>query len=334
MRFTYHLIFAILTGLLLFNACQPDAPETPVKDKQKSSKPIPIPRFNKDTAYDYVAKQVAFGPRVPNTPGHKACKEWMVQTLKEQGAKVYEQDFKAKAYTGETLNGTNIIASYNPDAKKRVFLAAHWDTRPISDYDPDAAKQNDPVPGADDGGSGVGVLLEVANKLNETPIGIGVDLIFFDAEDFGESKGEDIKTWCLGSQHWGKNPHVKGYKAKYGILLDMVGSKGARFTKEEISMNYAPRVMNKVWKLANNMGFGNYFSNESSGTVIDDHLFVNQLTGIPTIDIINRPLNSKTGFGAYWHTHKDDMSVIDKNTLRAVGQTVLAVIYNESNGKF
>ncbi len=327
-------LFVLVLGLILFPTCKSDTTvDTPAAKPPVAKKQIPIPKFDKEAAYNAVVKQVAFGPRVPNTDGHKACKEWILEELNKSGAKIYQQDFQAKAYTGTVLNATNIIASFNPEAKKRVFVAAHWDTRHISDYDPDATKKGDPVPGADDGGSGVAVLLGLATELNKTPIDIGVDLIFFDAEDHGDSKGNEL-SWCLGSQHWSKNPHVGGYKAKYGILLDMVGSKGARFPKEEISMSYAPNVTNKVWKLANNMGFGNYFTNDLVQGVTDDHLFVNRIAKIPTIDIINLPAGAKNRFGSHWHTHKDGIGVIDKNTLRAVGQTVLAVLYNESNGKF
>ena len=215
-----------------------------------------------------------------------------------------------------------------------MVLAAHWDSRHVADYDPDASRQNEPILGADDGGSGVGILMEIARAIQKNPIDLGVDIVLFDAEDYGESQGEDITTWCLGSQHWSRNPHVAGYRADFGILLDMVGSKGARFTKEEVSRTFAPQVLDKVWKLSQNMGYGNYFVNDNTRQLVDDHLFVNQIARIPMIDIINRPVDTETGFGHYWHTHADDMSVIDKQTLRAVGQTLLAVIYQKSAGRF
>jgi len=323
--------FLLLTILFSLIACKNDqADDTPIE----RVKNLPIPRFNSASAYHFVAKQVEFGPRVPNTPAHQATKKWLASQLEAHGAKVIEQDFVATAYTGEQLNGTNIIGQYNPKAKERIILAAHWDCRHITDKDPDETKRNLPVDGADDGASGVGVLLEIARHLEKLPHYMGVDIIFFDAEDYGESQSEDINSWCLGSQHWSRNPHVKGYRASFGILLDMVGSKNARFTKEETSMAFAPAVMDKVWKLGQNMGYGNFFVDDKTKMLIDDHLFINRLTGIPTIDIINRPEGSATGFGHYWHTVKDNMDVIDKRTLRAVGQTVLAVLYRESDGTF
>lgn len=309
--------------------------------KTDTSKPIPsepvvevkIPRFDENKAYEYVEKQVAFGPRVPNTEAHRKAKDWMVETMESLGADVIEQDFEDAAYTGEVLKGTNIIAQYNPKNPNRVLLCAHWDSRFISDHDPDESKHDLPVLGADDGGSGVGVLMEIGRQLQQNPISLGVDIVFFDLEDQGESQGEDYTSWCLGSQHWSKNLHKSGYDAKYGILLDMVGKANARFTMEEISMKYAPSLMRSVWNLGRGMGYPSYFVKEETRLVIDDHLFVNQLAKIPTINIINRPEGSETGFHECWHTQCDNMTAINKVTLRAVGQTVLATIYRDNNGK-
>ncbi len=330
-------LLPFLVLLLIISACKSD-PAPPKKDvpptPPKKKEFVKVPRFNKDSAYVYIEKQVAFGPRVPNTKAHTDCKNWMIDQFKSFGATVIADDFKAKGYTGTVFNATNIIAQYNPEHSNRILLAAHWDSRFVGDYDKDESKRDKPILGADDGGSGVGVLLEIARQLGENPIDLGVDIVLFDVEDQGESKGEDYTTWCLGAQQWARNLHVPGYRAKFGILLDMVGSKNARFTREGVSMAAAPQVMNKVWKLAANMGYGNYFVMDQTREVIDDHLFVNQLTKTKMIDIINRPKVSETGFGHYWHTHDDDMDVINKQTLRAVGQTVLAVLYRSSDGSF
>ncbi len=317
-------------------ACQPDnkqATTTPTPTA-KPAKQMKVPKFDKEAAYDFVAAQVAFGPRVPNTEAHKACKDYLVGKLKEFNAVVIEQDFKAQAYTGTTLNGTNIIGQFNPTAKRRIVLAAHWDTRHITDNDPDEARRNEAVMGADDGASGVGVLLEVAKQLGQFPIeNLGVDIVFFDAEDYGESGGDDRESWALGSQHWSKNFHVNGYRAEYGILLDMVGGKNARFPIEAVSATYAPDVVRKVWKLAQGMGFSDYFSAQNVEGLTDDHYFVNTIAKIPMIDIINLPTDTEQTFVKHWHTTNDTMENIDKRTLRAVGQVVLAVLYNEANGK-
>ncbi|MEM7102155.1 MAG: M28 family peptidase [Bacteroidota bacterium] len=328
------LSVTILIAVLSMTACK-----TGNNDPENGKDPeitVDIPTFDANNAYNFIETQLAFGPRVPNTPAQDSCAAWMAEKFREFGARVIVQEDQVRAYTGEMLNMKNIIASYNPDKKRRVLLCAHWDSRHISDYDPSPENYNKPVPGADDGGSGVGVLLEVARLLNEYPLEyMGIDIVLFDVEDHGQpSDGGGFPmqedTWCLGSQYWSKNPHVPGYKANYGILLDMVGSRGARFTKEGTSMKFAADIMNKVWKEARSSGYSAYFVLDRTREIIDDHLYVNEIAKIPTIDIINRPAHTETGFGDYWHTQNDNIDVIDKNTLRAVGQTVLNVIYKES----
>jgi len=297
-----------------------------------------IPKFQQDSAYAFIEKQISFGTRVPNSPGHKACKNWLVKKLKSYKAEVIEQNFTAEAYYGEKYNGTNIIAQYNPNAKDRLCLAAHWDTRHIAEKDDDVKMQKKPIDGADDGGSGVGVLLEVARLLGENGIDIGVDIILFDAEDNGESGSQNEysnETWCLGSQHWGKNPHKSGYKANYGILLDMVGAKGARFPFEghSVSSPAGKAVVDKVWDLAKTMGFGNYFVPVRGGSITDDHYFVTKYRNFPMIDIINLSEKTSQSFGDHHHTHDDNIDVIDKRVLKAVGRVVTAVVYRENNLK-
>lgn len=325
----FHFILFFLSALVFTNCKSDPKPLPPVPKKN-----VKVPKFERDSAYAYIEKQVAFGPRVPNSEGHRQAKAWLVSKFKSFGADVIEQDFTATAYNGDQLNGTNIIAQYNPAHPTRIVLAAHWDTRHIADYDPDESKQDEPILGADDGGSGVGVLLELARVINEHPIDLGIDMVLFDAEDYGEHKGEDIQTWCLGSQYWSNNLHRNNYQPQFGVLLDMVGAKNARFTKEEVSRYFAPDPLNKIWRMAQNMGYGNYFVDDETRQLVDDHYFVNTIAKIPMIDIINRPADTKTGFGHYWHTHDDNMEVIDKQTLRAVGQTLLAVLYQKSAGRF
>ncbi len=308
--------------------------KTDKKTSEEKPQTVTIPPFNKDSAYTYVKKQVEFGPRVPSTEAHKACGAWLVKEFKKYGAKVIEQDFKAQAYHGGVLEAKNIIASFNPETKTRILLAAHWDTRFMADEEKDETKQKEAILGADDGGSGVAVLLEIARQIKANPINLGVDIILFDAEDQGNNSDDAsvINTWCIGAQHWSNNPHVNSYRAKYGILLDMVGAKNARFTKEEVSRTYAPTTLNKIWTLAKNLGYSNYFADVNTPGVTDDHYFVNTVAKIPMIDIINRPENRK--FGHYWHTHKDNMDVIDPNTMKAVGKLVLNILYKESIQEF
>lgn len=296
---------------------------------------VNVPAFNADSAYQFVARQVAFGPRVPNTPAHRATGDWLIQTLEQYGAQVQVQAFRAKAYNGQMLDLRNIIASYNPQAGRRILLAAHWDTRPFADKD--ETDPTRPIDGANDGASGVGVLLEIARQLG-TNAGsgpaVGVDIILFDGEDYGQpdNSAEPYQddTWCLGSQHWSVNMHKPNYTASYGILLDMVGAKGAQFAREEYSRKFAQDIVQKVWNTANRIGYSDYFVYQDSPSITDDHYYVNTLTNIRMIDIIEYdPISSDGYFGAYHHRHADNMDLIDPRTLKAVGQTVLHVLYQE-----
>ncbi|MCP3932459.1 MAG: M28 family peptidase [Bacteroidetes bacterium] len=318
MRYPY--IISILLCLFFFSSCKKD------KIPQENIL-VKVPAFDEDSAYFYLEKQLSFGPRHVNSEGHSTCKNWLIQKSKEYSTDVIIQDFKATAYTGETLRGTNIISRYNPQIMERVLLCAHWDTRHIADKD--TVRTDEPISGADDGASGVAILIEIMRQLKEHPIPMGVDIIFFDAEDYGNDGVQDDYSWGLGSQFWSKNLHEKDYSPKYGILLDMVGSKDARFKKEGFSMRSAPKIVNNVWRLAHQMGYENYFLNELTGPITDDHRFIIENTRIPMIDIINTP--NKTGFGLYHHTHSDNLQIIDKSTLNAVGQLVLATVYRESN---
>jgi Zn-dependent M28 family amino/carboxypeptidase len=186
---------------------------------------------------------------------------------------------------------------------------------------------------ANDGASGVGVLLEMARQFSIQKPEIGVDIIFFDAEDYGAPQnysGASEDAWCLGSQYWANNPHKAGYTAEFGILLDMVGAPNATFYKEDFSMYYAAGIVEKVWSTAATLGFSNYFRDEKTGAITDDHVYINKIAGIPSIDIIQyRNEGQNSGFGHYWHTVNDTMENIDKNTLFAVGTTVMHVVYNE-----
>lgn len=304
----------------------------------KSSKPaqqprpaVVVPTFSADSAYHYTAQQVAFGPRVPNSEAHRQCGDWLAQTLERFGAKVTSQHVTLRAYDGTVLAARNIIGSYKPETRKRVLLCAHWDSRPWADADPDPKNHRTPILGANDGASGVGVLLEIARQLQAQPTDIGIDIIFFDAEDYGthaeDKEPTDGITWCLGSQYWARVPHVEGYMARFGILLDMVGGRDARFHREGYSDYYAKHVVDKVWAAAHTSGHGGWFPYADGGVITDDHLPINEIARIPCIDIIGH--YPETGFAPTWHTMDDTMENIDPAVLRAAGQTVMQVIYNE-----
>jgi glutaminyl-peptide cyclotransferase len=336
------ILFAGTYIMTLIPQCSSDKPSAAVVEL----KPLPdlaIPKFNSDSAYFFTDKIVGFGPRIVGTEGAMKVQKYIVAQFKRFGADVIEQSFTATTYDDKKHAANNIIARYNPDATNRVVLSAHWDSRPFADRDLDVADKNKPILGADDSGSAVGMLIEMGRQLQATPLAnLGVDIVLFDAEDYGDPR--EVKTneqqvaneltWGLGAQYWSKTPHVAGYKAMYGINLDMAGAKGARFVKEKISMDYAPDVVEKVWRVAREKyGYTQLFSDEKSKDgMTDDHVFVNQIAKIPMIDIINHPVDSY--FGKYWHTTDDNMTVIDKDTLRAVGQTLLSVLYYEANGAF
>lgn len=293
---------------------------------------IEKPNFDSDSAYFYIQQQVDFGPRFPNNEAHGKCALFLKKKLSSYGFITQIQIGKVTTFNNKEITIKNIIGEYNPAAKKRILLFAHWDSRPFADQDTkDLTK---PILGANDGGSGVGVLLEVARQLSIIKPNIGVDIIFFDAEDYGQPSSAmtlmDSDSWCLGSQYWAKNQHQPNYKAEFGILLDMVGSENALFTQESISMQYAPEIVKKVWNIAHQLGYFNYFINEQTSFVgTDDHKYVNQLANIPSIDIIHYE-RSTGNFHHSWHTHHDDMDVINKITLSVVGETLLAVIFEES----
>jgi len=324
------VVYLALFSLLLFVSCQSNEQSTS-SQKQETQDLIQNPFYNADSAYVFVANQVAFGPRVPNTDAHKKCGDYMVATLQRFGAEVTEQRVQLKAYNNTILDARNIIGSFNPEQKTRIFLCAHWDSRPYSNNDTDAANYHTPVQGANDGASGVGVLLELARLMQQVPPTIGVDIILFDAEDYGRPSFDmsaDIgDSFCLGSQYWSRNPHKEGYKPKYGILLDMVGGKNPTFLQEYFSMLYAPDVVKMVWKKAHQLGYQDYFISQPGNPVIDDHYYINKIANIPCIDIIH--YSNQTGFVDTWHTIYDTMENIDKTTLGVVGRVVTAVVYSE-----
>lgn len=294
---------------------------------QFSDKGRSVPKFSSDSAFNFIKTQVDFGPRVPNTAGHVETREYLESKMKEYAGTnaVFSQEFTADGYD-ETLKMANIIAAFNTSSADRIMLSAHWDTRPRADED--TSRTDEYIPGADDGGSGVGVLLELARIFEQNPPPIGVDIVLFDGEDYG-TQG-DLKKYFLGSRYWSENPPVPGYNPRFGILLDMVGAKNAIFAKESYSMSYAPNLVDEIWGIAAEKNYSNLFVNEKGAGVLDDHYIIYTNTKIPTIDIINHSVgdDGNTQFAPHWHTHQDDLPIIDKRTLQAVGDVLLELIYN------
>jgi len=328
------LILSLVSAFCLL-ACQSETKttETPQTKSEVVERQVIVPSFDEKAAYSLIEKQLSFGPRVPNTKGHIACGDFLISEFKKYGCEITVQTFEKAAFNGKMLKLRNIIASINPKAVKRVIIASHWDSRPFADQD--STNQNKPILAANDGASGVGIALAMAKTIYEAKNkpDIGVDFIMFDGEDYGQPDNSGFpeveNSWCLGSQYWSENKHKPNYSAYYGVLLDMCGNKGAKFAMDGTSRNYAKGIVDKVWSTGNRLGYGNYFIYQESDPIIDDHFYVNTVAKIPMADIIDYDNSDGTYFGHYWHTHKDNMDVISTETLKAVGQTLLDLVYRE-----
>lgn len=291
---------------------------------------VAIPQFNADSALSFVAAQLDFGFRIPSTPSHSSCAAYLRNTMGRFCDTAFIQEFSTTLWTGQTVKGKNIIASLNPEAETRVLLAAHWDSRMWADHDPDAANHHSPIMGANDGASGVGALIEMARVMSTMPPSVGVDFIFFDVEDQGIAEWADKyedNTWCKGSQYWAQYPHRPYYRAVYGVLFDMVGTDKPRFTKEEVSRNFAPGITSKIWRAAAALGHGSIFVDQNTDAILDDHLYVNQMAHFPMVDIVQN--STDCSFVSYWHTLEDTLDKINPNTLRIVAQVTMATIYGD-----
>ena len=325
-------ILAISGLMVLLCACS-----TTKKSSNEAQQAVSI-RFNADSAYAFCAAQCDFGPRTMNSESHERCAQWIADKFRQYGCDVELQKADLKGYDGTILKSTNIIASKQPTANRkqptaRILLCAHWDSRPWADNDPDSTNWHKPVMAANDGASGVAVMLELARIIQQhDSLPVAVDFVCFDAEDWGVPQWSDAvdgDSWALGSQYWATNcPKPVANSYLYGILLDMVGGQGAKFYQEEYSMHYARNIVERVWQAASSAGYGSYFVAKSGGGVTDDHVPVNQQAGIPCIDIISHyPDCPQSSFGPTWHTVNDDMQHLDKNTLEAVGQTLVQLLF-------
>lgn len=319
------VLFSSIAALLAVAACsrctQPQLVDTD-SSQIKGVLPNKYPDFNADTAYNFIVKQLEFGYRVPGMASHKKCAEWLQAELRKYCDTVYFQQGNAITWDKKRIPIYNIIGSFKPSAKQRAMLASHWDSRPWADNG--TTETDKPILAANDGASGVAVLLELARQMKSMPPSYGVDIVFFDAEDYGKSEHEN--SFCLGSQYWGKKNHVPHYRAQFGVLLDMVGGKNAQFPKEGFSIENAGWVVSHFWSVAAELGFGSTFITGSGTQIIDDHKYVFEATQIPMIDVIQ--YNDSRGFAPYWHTQNDNLESIDKGTLNMVGKTVSAFVFN------
>lgn len=325
--------YIVLFLLLLFTACA------------KKQAVVSRPAFCADSAYAYIEKQMSYGPRVPNSKAHNDCAVWFIQTLRAQGATVELQRGQMPDYRGNMQQIYNIIAHFStPEtaSRPRVLLGAHYDTRPWCDEEEQYSDRFYNVPGANDGASGVGVLLEIGRQLGlriaDSTLRTPVDIVLFDCEDMGTPRfytGQEREdTWCLGSQLWATNyakmsndkSQISNPQYRFGIVLDMVGAPDAVFPRELYSTQYASNYQQQIWRAAEQLGYGAMFSSQQSYPITDDHYYVNYIAGIPCVDIIHYDIRNATGFPHWWHTRNDNLDNISKATLQAVGEVVMSQI--------
>jgi len=314
-----YLLLVVVFSLL---GCAGETPKPKEPQSPPLEKPmISIPKFSGTDAFNYLVKQTEFGPRNPNSQGHKACLDYLEQTLRSFADEVQLQPFTAQGYS-EILPLTNVIAKFNLRAATRILLCAHWDTRPRAENDEDKSRRNEPILGANDGASGVAVLLEIASLLKSQPPSIGVDIVLFDGEDYGMEG--DLSKYFLGSRYFATNKDAN-YNPRFGILLDMVGDRFLDISKEQHSVRFAPDIVNLVWSKAKELGY-TQFLDEMGEEVNDDHLQLNQ-AGIKTINLID--FNYPDPTNRFWHSHQDVPANCSAESLEAVGTVVTHVVYSQ-----
>jgi hypothetical protein len=314
---------SVLAWALFFAGC-PGNPQDHPKSQETASPAMtnasPIPLFSGQRAYEILLRQTSFGPRNPNSTGHRECLNYLSTALRGLAGELRLQDFTHAGYKGESLRLTNIVASFRPEIKTRLLLCAHWDTRPRADQD--STRREEPILGANDGASGVAVLIELAALLKQNPPPVGVDIALFDGEDYGMEG--DHARYLLGSRHFAST-RSSDYLPRFGVLLDMVGDAFLELPREGYSVRYAPDIVDLVWNTARDLGIGQ-FTAEAGPEVIDDHLPLNE-AGIKTIDLID--FNYPDLTNRYWHTHQDTPEHCSPQSLEAVGTVLTHVVYSQ-----
>jgi glutaminyl-peptide cyclotransferase len=278
----------------------------------------PPREFDGQSAFGYIQTQVGFGPRIPGSEAHRQMGVWLDSLLRQRADTVVVQSWKHVTTRGDTLPLRNFIARFNPSAEKRLLLLAHWDSRPAADS-PRSQDPTRPVPGANDGGSGVALLLGVADVLKRSPPAIGVDLLFVDGEDYGDFTKAPSDV-LIGSRYYGAN-QLPGPKPLYAVLFDLVADKDLQLYQEGNSLVGAPEVVDLVWSTAKDLGYGGYFVSSPRHTLIDDHLEL-QKAGIRAIDVVDFDYPS-------WHTVDDTIDKVSPASLQVVGDVALALVRRE-----
>ena len=281
--------------------------------------PKQYPLFDGKRSFDHLIAQTKFGPRNPGSDGHSKCLLYLESELKKNADKVTLQRFNQNGYN-ETLHLTNVFAQFNLNASQRILLTAHWDTRPRGEEDPIPEMRNKPIIGANDGASGVAVLLELARIFKNSPPPIGVDILLSDGEDYGDSRKDgNTDLYFLGARHFAKTKPAD-YNPQFGILLDMIGDRDLQIPLEQNSMKFAPQLMDLIWNTAEEVQV-TQFVRIPGESISDDHFALND-AGIPTIDIIDFQY-------PHWHTHQDTADKCSSESLEAVGKVLSALIYSK-----
>jgi Peptidase family M28 len=317
------MIKYLITLFLLFPiiGCSQKENKNPLPvTKTKKSEPVKMPAFDGNNAFLYLKHQTDFGPRTPGSPAHDKCLIFLESEMEKYAEAVNRQEFSHKGYDGKNIGMTNIISSFNLKATTRILLLAHWDSRPFCDEDPNPQNHNKPVLGANDGASGIAILMEIGRHLKEQSPAVGVDMLFTDGEDYG--KRRDNQNYFLGARYFAKNISP-GFKPAFGILLDMVGDAQLEIPKDQYSLRYAPEIMELIWSKARELGV-DQFSDKLQGFVMDDHLPLNEV-GIKTVDLIDFAYPDESN--RYWHTIEDTPDKCSAESLEAVGRVLLNVIY-------
>jgi glutaminyl-peptide cyclotransferase len=313
------ILFSVLCLAVSFVGCDRDHPQ-PARREQQTRSTVQPPDFSGNEAFDYLLAQTNLGPRNPGSRGHASCLQFLLNELSQFADAVNRQDFVHTGYRGEQIRLTNIIASFNLGARRRILLAAHWDTRPFADQDPNPAKRTQPILGANDGASGVAVLLQLAKMLKQRQPALGVDMVFFDGEDFGRK--DDFSNFLLGSKYFASNKSPS-FNPEYGILLDMVGDAQLEIRKEKNSLKYAPDVVQYLWAAADKLGLKE-FSPELGPELYDDHVPLNEV-GIRTVNLIDFEYPDQSH--SYWHTTEDTPDKCSPMSLQTVGKLLTYLVY-------
>ncbi len=285
--------------------------------------------FDASAAMSYTSQQLAFGPRVPGTPGWQKTGDWLVAALKQRADTVIEQRWTHRTLTGDSIPLRNVLARFRPQAAQRILYVTHWDTRPMADSDPVLGNRGTPIPGANDGAAGVGLLVALADALKKTPPNVGVDLLFVDGEDYGKSFDPPYADVLLGSQYFAEHLPEPGYKPIFGVLWDMIADKDLNIMQEDNSVAAAPEVVTRVWQKAADMGYSKYFLARNGGGVTDDHVPL-IAKGLHVIDVIDYDYGPPGPSGSaepnYHHTLQDTIDKISTASLQVVGDVALSLI--------